>query len=275
MTITGYQFDKMKVTPEADAMLYHSLGAKQNHVINGVGSNLSATATGLNIYVNPGASVVFGRLLTVNDQESLTVQANTTGYVCQTIDLTETNTATGTPGSGDYATVNNQYRLEVVNELTQQDLLQDGQVYTFPLYTYTASGTSVTLKKVDKSFTEDVLTKTQADELYPAKSKGTVLWSGLSTLNSSHTITPSKSLNDCQNGWLLVFAPYNGTSALNYDVTTSFVPKGQTRLTMEQVYNGSIWTVKRYQCTNTTIVGHGSNVGADQIKAALIEVCEV
>ena len=122
---------------------------------------------------------------------------------------------------------------------------------------------------------EDVLTKTQADELYPAKSKGTVLWTGLSTLNSSHTITPSKSLNECQNGWLLVFAPYNGTSAQNFDVTTSFVPKGQTRLTMEQVYNGSIWTVKRYQCTNTTIVGHGSNVGADQIKAALIEVREV
>ena len=122
---------------------------------------------------------------------------------------------------------------------------------------------------------EDVLTKTEAEALYPAKSKGTVLWTGLSTLNSSHTITPSKHLSDCQTGWLLIFAPYNGTSAQNYDVTTVFVPKGHTRLTVEQVFNGSAWIVKRFQCTNNDIIGHGSNVGTEQIKAALIEVREV
>lgn len=152
MTITGYQFDKMKVTPEADAMLYHALANRQNCVITGVGSDLSATATGLNVYLNPGASIVCGRLLTVTNQETLTVQANTSGYICQTIDLTETNTATGTPGSGDYIVANNQYRLEVVNELTQQDLMKDGQIYTFPLYSFVSNGTAVTITKVVDSF---------------------------------------------------------------------------------------------------------------------------
>jgi len=152
MTITGYQFDKMKVTPEADAMLYHALANRQNCVITGVGSDLSATATGLNVYLNPGASIVCGRLLTVTNQETLTVQANTSGYICQTIDLTETNTATGTPGSGDYIVANNQYRLEVVNELTQHDLMKDGQIYTFPLYSFVSNGTAVTITKVVDSF---------------------------------------------------------------------------------------------------------------------------
>lgn len=148
MTITGYQFDKMKVTPEADAMLYYDFAKKHNHVISGVGEELSATATGLNIYLNTGASVVFGRLLSVTDQEILSVQANSTGFVCQTIDLTETNTATGTPGSGDYVVANNQYRVEALSELTQQDLMKDGQIYTFPLYSFVSNGTGITLKKL-------------------------------------------------------------------------------------------------------------------------------
>lgn len=122
---------------------------------------------------------------------------------------------------------------------------------------------------------EAVLTKTSADLIYAAKSTGEVLWSGTSTLNSTHTLTPSKALADCQNGWLLVFAPFNGNTAQNYDVTTEFVPKGHNRLTVCQVFNGSAFTTKRYQCSTTAITGHSSNVGTEQIKAALIEIREV
>lgn len=120
-----------------------------------------------------------------------------------------------------------------------------------------------------------VITQQNADATYAVKSIGMSLWTGISTLNENHTVTPTKKLSECQNGWLLVFAPYNGSTAQNYDVTTVFVPKGHTRLSIAQIFNGSNWTQKRYQCSDSTITGHSSNVGTEQIKAALIEVREV
>lgn len=122
---------------------------------------------------------------------------------------------------------------------------------------------------------ENVLTKTSADEIYQSKTTGMSLWTGTTTLNSDKTIYPSKKLSECGAGWLLIFAPYSGGSAQNYDVTTVFVPKGHYRLTVCQVFNGSAWIIKRYQCSNDSITGHGSNVGTEQIKAALIEIREV
>ena len=149
MTLKGYQFDKAKVTPEADAQLYSYLAqGSDNKVISG----LTATATGLNIYVASGKALVQGRLVEVTQQHQLTAQANKTGYVCITIDLTQNNTSTGTPGSIGYLPINNQLRLELVNNLTQQDLNNGGLIYTFPIYSYVSTGTSITLTKIDKSF---------------------------------------------------------------------------------------------------------------------------
>ena len=60
MTLQGYQFDKAKVTPEADAQLYSYLAqTSDNKVISG----LTATATGLNVYVSAGKALVQGRLI--------------------------------------------------------------------------------------------------------------------------------------------------------------------------------------------------------------------
>ena len=149
MTLQGYQFDKAKVTPEADAQLYSYLAqTSDNKVISG----LTATATGLNVYVSAGKALVQGRLIENSQQMQLTAQANKTGYVCVTIDLTQTNTATGTPGTSDYTPVNNQLRLELVNVLNQQNLNNDGLIYTFPIYSYSTTGTSVTLTKLTANY---------------------------------------------------------------------------------------------------------------------------
>ena len=149
MTLQGYQFDKAKVTPEADAQLYSYLAqSSDNKVISG----LTATATGLNVYVASGKALVQGRLVEVTQQHQLTAQANKTGYVCITVDLTQNNTSTGTPGTSNYAPVNNQLRLELVEALNQQDLGSGGLIYIFPVYSYASTGTSVTLTKIDKSF---------------------------------------------------------------------------------------------------------------------------
>jgi hypothetical protein len=149
MTLQGYQFDKAKVTPEADAKLYSYLAqASDNKVISG----LTATATGLNVYVSTGKVLVQGRLIENVQQAQLTAQANKTGYVCITIDLTQNNTSTGTTGTSNYAPVNNQLRLELVDTLNQQDLNNGGLIYTFPIYSYVSTGSSIALTKNSISF---------------------------------------------------------------------------------------------------------------------------
>lgn len=155
MTLQGYQFDKSKVTPEADAQLYSYLAqASDNKVISG----LTATATGLNVYVAAGKALVQGRLVDNGQQMQLTAQANKSGFVCITVDLTQENTSTGTPGTSDYVPVNNQLRLELVEVLNQQDLNSGGLIYTFPLYSYVSTGATVTLTKIKKSYQNSVAT---------------------------------------------------------------------------------------------------------------------
>ena len=149
MTLQGYQFDKAKVTPESDAKLYSYLAqSSDNKVISG----MTATTTGLNVYVASGKALVQGRLVEVTQQHQLTAQANKSGYVCITIDLTQTNTSTGAPGTSNYMPVNNQRRLELVETLNRQDLNNGGLIYTFPLYSYISTGATVTLTKISFSF---------------------------------------------------------------------------------------------------------------------------
>lgn len=149
MTIQGYQFDKMKVTPESDAALFSYLAqGLDNKVFKG----MTATVSGLNVYIETGKALVQGRFVEVTQQHQLSAQANTSGYVVITIDLTQSNTATGTPGTGNYLPINNQLRLELVENLNQQDLSAGGVIYTLPLYTYSSTGTSINLMKVNSSY---------------------------------------------------------------------------------------------------------------------------
>ena len=150
MTLQGYQFDKSKVTPESDAALYSYLA--QGGLDNKVASGMTATSAGLNIYVANGKALVQGRWVVIQQQEQLSARANTSGYVVITIDLTQSNTATGTPGTSGYMPVNNQLRLELVDVLNQQNLNNDGLIYTFPIYSYSTTGTSVTLTKLTANY---------------------------------------------------------------------------------------------------------------------------
>ena len=186
MTLQGYQFDKAKVTPEADAQLYSYLAqGSDNKVISG----LTATATGLNVYVAAGKALVQGRLVEVTQQHQLTAQANKTGYICITIDLTQNNTSTGTPGTSGYSPVNNQLRLELVDVLNQQGLNSGGLIYTFPIYSYVSTGATITLTKIDKSFFKKLETTTidlgWGMSVTLAKKEGFVFANGTTTPASS------------------------------------------------------------------------------------------
>ena len=186
MTLQGYQFDKAKVTPEADAQLYSYLAqGSDNKVISG----MTATATVLNVYVASGKALAQGRLVEVTQQHQLTARANKTGYICITIDLTQNNTSTGTPGTSGYSPVNNQLRLELVDVLNQQGLNSGGLIYTFPLYSYVSTGATVTLTKIDKSFFKKIETTTidlgWGMSVTLAKKEGFVFANGTTTPASS------------------------------------------------------------------------------------------
>ena len=149
MGLKGYTFDRMKISPKADALLYHSMLDRNDRVVKGYKDELKVIATGLNTYVSPGACVVQGRMIEIDEEMQLRVSANDSGYVCIVIDLTQNNTSIGEAGTPEYQPVNNQIRLEVVKELVQQDLHDGGQLYTFPLASFTATGATVSLTKID------------------------------------------------------------------------------------------------------------------------------
>lgn len=145
MTINAITFDRMRVTPGDDSLVYQEIIGDSDQILTTYGDRLKTTTSGLNVYVSSGAAIIRGRLVRISDLESITVTANSSGYICITIDLTKVNTSTGTPGSGDYVASNNQVRLEAVSTLVKQDLHNGGKIYTFPIAKYTANGATVTL----------------------------------------------------------------------------------------------------------------------------------
>ena len=149
MAINGITFDRMRVTTKSDALLYYSMLDNNDRIVKGYKNELNVSATGLSVFVGTGACVVQGRLIDVDDEELVSVSANDTGYICLVIDLTQVNTSEGEAGTPGYMPVNNQVRLEVVKELVQQDLFEEGKLYTFPLASFSSTGTTVDLTKVD------------------------------------------------------------------------------------------------------------------------------
>ncbi len=78
-----------------------------------------------------------------------------------------------------------------------------------------------------------------------------VLWSGVLYPNSNHTITPSKKLSECGNGWMLLWSDYDpDTSTANdADFVTTMIPKHR--------YDGEVWNGKTFYCDIPRF--HGSN----------------
>ena len=149
MAINGITFDRMRVTTKSDALLYYSMLDNNDRIVKGYKNELNVSATGLSVFVGTGACVVQGRLIDIDEEELVSVSANDTGYICLVIDLTQVNTSEGEAGTPGYTPVNNQLRLEVVKELVQQDLFEEGKLYTFPLASFTSTGTTVNLTKID------------------------------------------------------------------------------------------------------------------------------
>jgi hypothetical protein len=96
------------------------------------------------------------------------------------------------------------------------------------------------------------------------------------------TITPTKSLNSCKNGWLLVWSDMGDEYENNYDFCFSHIPKYMTKYSGAQhlfalpIFAGATstqMTVKKLNVTNTTITGHDDNSGSGDTTNARYDAC--
>lgn len=152
--LTGYQFDKMRISPSKDGLLYWGLqNGGQDHIIYGYKSNFECTidATGSTVTVHPGAAVVGGRLIELQSDQTLSVPSGSgiQAFVYIRVDLTKTNTTSGNTNSTNYAVENNQISLGIDRYNSSDGSWNSvGMWNASDQLNYTASGFSNTSQKL-------------------------------------------------------------------------------------------------------------------------------
>ncbi len=76
MTITGYQFDRAKVSATKDSALYRALSRGEDFVLGDQGQELAVTVSGRNIRVGTGMALIQGRLVEVTATETVVAPSN-------------------------------------------------------------------------------------------------------------------------------------------------------------------------------------------------------
>ncbi len=228
--ITGYTFDRAKVTAFQDSTLYDFLNFGTNTVIPNVGSDMAVTTNGLTCTIAPGKAVVCGRLIEIASAEDVQITASSTGYLCLTVDLSQTNTSSGTPGQTDYTVVINQVRAEFVTSLTQDDLFDGGLLYNFPLGTVTSTATTVSFTPTAASYARAPISiangGTGAATAIGARTNLEVLKPYV-LYNSSSGTTGTVNLSDSLANYTMAEIYYTNEYG-NYNSIKAYNPSGKT-----------------------------------------------
>jgi hypothetical protein len=97
---------------------------------------------------------------------------------------------------------------------------------------------------------------------------GGILWSGAVYPTSTQPVTPTKPINQCANGWCLVWSDYApGVGPNDWDWCYSYIPKGTPGLTQGHIFavpstisaSGTVVTVKALTISSTGIQGDDNN----------------
>lgn len=144
MAITMYQSDRNTVSPANDASLYTAITNGQS-VILPRGNNFNITVNGLVATIGTGQAIIQGRLIEITQPETLTLPANSSGYITIVVDLTKTNDVSGDIGTPSYSVkVNQVYLAAVTGTLTQDDLNNGGFVNEMAIAKFTTTTTTAT-----------------------------------------------------------------------------------------------------------------------------------
>lgn len=112
--------------------------------------------------------------------------------------------------------------------------------------------------------------------------RGPVLWQGGWWMTGSQTVTPTKNLTDCRNGWCLIFNKYiGGVSTPTADIGMYFISKdilhvAGSGLGMRAVYGGYGDKVEQKYLivSNTQITGNNGNDTVRGSQSIMTRVCE-
>ncbi|MBC1353872.1 hypothetical protein HB837_15810, partial [Listeria innocua] len=118
-----------------DANLYDYLNGCVSKVLPNRGDELDIVAGTSDVVIQTGSALIQGRLVEITEPLVITLPNATNGYLSITLDLTQINNSSGTPGQSDYSVINNQLRIEFITDLVQGDTLNGELIYTFPLAT--------------------------------------------------------------------------------------------------------------------------------------------
>lgn len=148
----GYTFDRIKVQAANDGALYNLLNKNMSYAVSDLLNGVEVTSSGLNAYVDTGYIIVQGRFIEVTEKTLISLPANASGYLVFEIDLTQTNEFVGVPGNADYKGINNQLTLKDVETLTPGNINNGDKITTFPIASFTTTGTTASLKKIQSNY---------------------------------------------------------------------------------------------------------------------------
>lgn len=156
--LTGYQFDKMRVTPEADGLVYNQLLGNRDRVIDGYASEFSIQNNGNGtISVLPGAILIQGRLVVNKEIATLTPPSVAKSWLCITINLSVDNTFTGSMTDGNYVGINNQvsFTFNTSGSFTKESINDGGTTYQCAIATVNrASSSSINVHPIADIFND-------------------------------------------------------------------------------------------------------------------------
>ncbi|MDU1053447.1 BppU family phage baseplate upper protein [Clostridium baratii] len=110
--------------------------------------------------------------------------------------------------------------------------------------------------------------------------QGSPLWQGFHHMSDTETITPSKPLSQCNNGWVLVWSDFDdGVGPQNWNVCYSHIPKntifkGGQNHTFPLSAGENSWAIKTLYIYDTYFKGNKSNReynGNDVVIRAVLE----
>lgn len=95
--------------------------------------------------------------------------------------------------------------------------------------------------------------------------QGSPLWQGYHHMTGKETVTPSKKLSDCNNGWVLAWSDWDdGSEGQNWNVVYSYIPKntifknGNNHL-FSMATSNTQWAIKALNIFNDHIQGDDVN----------------
>lgn len=109
------------------------------------------------------------------------------------------------------------------------------------------------------------------------------LWTGATYMDKDHTVTPSKPLASCRNGWMLIWSDYTKGVANDYDWVFTPIPKSAISAGVNGMHamvansnapNAPMLSKYIYIGTGTKIVGQANNVLAGLDNVVLRKVYE-